>query len=84
MPETVFMLAPLNLATSRSELNMPSMKAVLRKILTGWPTSFSFFTTWKPWCTSSAVPVPATRKPVSLFERYWNASTPVLGGHTGP
>lgn len=34
-PETVRTEAPENLATSSSEVNMPSTKAVLRKILPG-------------------------------------------------
>ena len=43
IPETVLIDAPVNLLTSRLELNIPLMKAVFFMILYGSPMSFSFF-----------------------------------------
>lgn len=42
---------------------MPLMKAVFLKILSGYPTSLSFFTTSNLASSSRAVPVSATRNP---------------------
>jgi len=75
-PETVRILAPSNLATSRSELNIPWTKAVFLKTLAGVPTSLSFFCTAREASSSRTTPVNATRKPGLALERDWTARRP--------
>ena len=84
MPLTVRTVAPSNLATSISELNIPSMKAVCLKIFTGWPTSLSFFFTGNVASASRTTPVAATRKPVVSDPSVLKAAKAVLGGTRGP
>lgn len=43
IPETVFILAPINFYTSKDELNMFLIKAVFLNIFTGSPINLSFF-----------------------------------------
>lgn len=80
IPETVLIEAPSNLLTSRSELNIPEMKAVFLYIFDGVPTSFNFFTICDDASNSKTTPVAAMRKPGMLPVRRWIANTPVFGG----
>jgi len=57
MPLTVFSYAPVNLAASKFELNIPLMNAVFLWILKGSPISFSFFITLNWVFTSTITPV---------------------------
>ncbi len=67
IPDTVLILAPSNLATSKGLLNIPLIKAVFLNIFSGIPVNFNFFTMVNDWFNSRTTPVALTRKPGYRF-----------------
>mmetsp|Transcript_23853 Transcript_23853/g.52595 ORF Transcript_23853/g.52595 Transcript_23853/m.52595 type:complete len:207 (+) Transcript_23853:682-1302(+) len=83
IPLTVWSLAWTHLLTSRSEENIPEIKAVFLKICLGSPTNLSFLT-MRNWVdASSTKPVAAIRNPATPGAQLRTHNMPVCGCTSG-